>query len=188
MKRILTIVLVFVLLGGCSRLTEVGEFLDGTGSLIHDLIVRPEYDLEDLPVSKSTSPQLMFNKIIVALDNKDSDALYTLFAPNAIKKFTNLDNQISALMQFYKGEWVSNNSFDSGSSTGENKNGRWIFLDIEPIVRNLKTDEKTYTLQFNSIPANDNNPEDIGLWLLRLGNEDGDWCVVGDAWLNVYDY
>lgn len=130
-------------------------------------------------VHKSTAPKIMFDEFISALDNKDSNALKKLFSKNAIVKTPQIDEQIIDLMDFYKGKFVSNEHFGSGSSSAEQHNGIYTYLTICPLLFEVKTDKEVYSLRFNSVAKNDSNTDDEGLWLLMLINENGDKCQIG---------
>lgn len=164
MKRItiILIILVFIFINGCGR---------------------EKNNNKKQQVYTSTAPKIMFDKIISALDNKDEEELKALFATNALDKTTQIDDQIADLMDFYKGKFVSNEPFDSGSGTGIQKNGDWIYLFITPRIKELKTNEAVYSLSFNSVPVDNENLNDVGLWGIWLRVMDGDTiiseCQVG---------
>lgn len=130
-------------------------------------------------VFASTAPQIMFDKIISALDNKDEEELKSLFAVNALNKAQDIEQQSIDIMDFYKGKFVSNEHFGSGSSSAEQHNGIYTYLTICPLLFEVKTDKEVYSLRFNSVAKNDSNTDDEGLWLLMLINEDGDKCQIG---------
>jgi len=142
-------------------------------------------------VFASTAPQIMFDKIISALDNKDEEELKSLFAVNALNKAQDIEQQSIDIMEFYKGKFISNSSFDTGSSSGAQKYGEWIYLFISPRIKELKTDEAVYLLSFNSVPVDNENPNDVGLWGIWLRVMDGDTiiseCQVGVPYLGRAD-
>lgn len=125
-----------------------------------------------------TAPQIIFRKIIVVLDDEDSEALYELFAANAIRNDPNINAEIEKLMDFYKGKWFSNGTYDSGSGEGHKKEGTWVYMEVNPHIK-VETDETTYTMIVNAIAVNDENPDDVGLWYLYLENERGENCRIG---------
>jgi len=134
-------------------------------------------------ISIVDAPKIMFDKIISALDNKDSDELISLFSQNALSKISNIDEQIEILFELYQGKFVSNSSFDSGAGSGyKNKQG-WIYLEICPRIQEIKTDEAVYSLSYNSVAVDDEYPNNVGLWgvwlRLKNGDEIVDECQVG---------
>ena len=69
------------------------------------------------------SPKIEFDKIIKALDDRDKERLKGLFSNKSLSRTMDIDVQIDKLFEFYQGKFVSNSSFDCGSSTGEKKMG-----------------------------------------------------------------
>ena len=157
MKKILAIIMVLniVLFKGC-------------GKIDND---KPEM------VYSSTAPQIMFDKIIPALDDKDSEQLKNLFSQNVIAKTPEIDAQLTALMDLYQGKFVSNSSFGTGTMTGHSEWGLWVYLFINPTIRELVTDKAVYTLRFYAVSANDDDPNDVGLCGIWLELKDGDKVV-----------
>ena len=83
-------------------------------------------------VFASTAPQIMFDKIISALDNKDEEELKSLFAVNALNKAQDIEQQSIDIMEFYKGKFISNSSFDTGSSSvPKNMESGFIYLYLQ---------------------------------------------------------
>lgn len=52
----------------------------------------------------------LFEEVIESIQNRDSDALKSLFADSVLEKRENLDEQIEELFDYYKGEMLSYNS------------------------------------------------------------------------------
>ena len=159
--------LLVAMLGGCDSDSD-------SGSNIKELA--QEYENYELNII--TAPVIMFDKIITALDDRDSDALKSLFSKNALKRTPEIDEQIKELMEFYKGKFVSNNHFDSGASTGIRNEGVWVYLSIRPIIKELKTEEEVYELLFSSVPIDDENPNDVGLWRVWLSIKNDEKTVA----------
>ncbi len=132
-------------------------------------------------IFSSTASEIMFNKVLSALDAKDSDALKNLFAPNTLTKVPQIDNQIADLMNFYKGKSTAKPVFGAGGE-GEIRDGDWVYLVKAPLPEELMTDQAVYSVQFNSVAANDRDTNDVGLWWLRLTNESGEECSAGDRY------
>lgn len=126
---------------------------------------------------RSAAPQVMFDKIISALDNKDSEQIKKLFAPNALTKTLNINAQIESLFELYQGKFVSNSHFNEGSSSGSRKENRYVYLFMAPIIQELVTSESVYSLSFNFIPLDEENPNDVGLWGVWLRTMDGDKII-----------
>ena len=169
MKQILVIVMILniVLFKGCSRIGNDESQL----------------------VYRSTAPQIMFDKIISALDSKDNEELKSLFSQNALEKTSNIDEQLISLMDLYQGNFVSNSHFDTGTSTGHQQDGIWVYMTIRPDIKELVTDKAIYSLRFTSVPANDEFPNDVGLWYIVLGLKDegkvARECTVGSVYPNM---
>ena len=161
MRKIFVLMaLMMSLLSGCSIMTDKQE------------------------ISNVTAPKIMFDKIIKALDNKDHKTLKNLFSTRVLEKTPNIDKEIDDLFELYQGKFVSNSSFDSGAGTGEKRYGKWIYLNIGPHIKELKTDKAIYEMTFNSVPVHDEYPDDIGLSRILLKLKDGDkviqTCMVGE--------
>ena len=134
-------------------------------------------------VYSSTAPQIMFDKIISALDDNDSEQLKSLFSQNSIAKTPDIDAELTDLMTLYQGKFVSNSPFDTGAMTGASECGEWVYMVINPDIKEIKTDKAVYSLVFNSVPVKSDFPDDVGLWCIWLELKDGDKvideCQVG---------
>lgn len=134
-------------------------------------------------VFKSTAPQIMADSFMAALDAKDGDALKKLFAPNTLAGVPDIDDQITALMSFYKGKSTSKVVVGSaGSSEAEMRDGVYVYMTIDPLPEEVVTDQAVYSFEFHSVAANDRDTDDVGLWYLMLTNESGEVCSVGDRY------
>ncbi|MCL2054084.1 MAG: DUF5104 domain-containing protein [Oscillospiraceae bacterium] len=128
-------------------------------------------------VSILTAPQMMFDEIIYALDNEDSEHLKSLFAPRALAQTPDIDEQIEDLMDLYKGKLAFNDTVGSGSASSHTHQGRYIYLYISPHISDLRTNRAFYSMQFSSVVVCDAYPEDVGLWNIKLELKDR-----GDVW------
>ena len=62
-----------------------------------------------------------FDGIISALENKDKEAIKSMFSKQALEEIENLDESIAYIMNCYKGELKS---VDKSLATDENLNGK----------------------------------------------------------------
>jgi len=107
----------------------------------------------------------MMEDIATALDNGDADALKSLFSKTALEEATDIDQQISDLLQFYQGKKQSFEG-DASSST-HTKYGE----DIEEQLIGqylLTTDKESYRVIYDYNVIDKDNPNAEGLSQLEI--------------------
>ena len=111
----------------------------------------------------------MMEDIAAALDVGDADALKSLFSKTALEEATDIDQQISDLLEFYQGKKQSFEG-DASSST-HTKYGE----DIEKSFSGeytLVTGEKTYRVAYEYQLIDKENPDKEGLSVLEFVAEE----------------
>lgn len=150
LKKLRVILLYLILgisLGGCIKPMSRGERLT-----------------KELGSDQQISDQ-MVEDIAAALDAGDADALKSLFSKTALDEATDIDQQISVLLQFYQGKKQSFEG-DASSST-HTKYGE----DIEKQFigqYQLTTDKETYRIIYHYNVIDKENPDKVGLSLLEV--------------------
>ena len=150
-KLVLCCVILCMNLGGCIKPMGRGERLT-----------------KELGSEQQIADQMM-EDIAVALDNGDGDALKELFSASALEEATDIDQQISNLLQFYQGKKQSFEG-DASSST-HTKYGE----DIEKSFSGdyaLVTNEKTYRIAYEYRLIDKENPDKEGLSVLEFVTEE----------------
>jgi len=169
---ILPVALIISMLSGC-----VDKISEGLGLFNKE---------KTSSVSILTAPQIMFDEIIYALDNKGREHLKSLFSQNALAQSPDIDKQIDEIFEFYKGKSVYDGGVDSGGGSSHIENGKYVYLFIIPSIRNFETDKAAYWLSFNVVVVDKDNPNDVGLWGIWLrsmsGNEIDYECHVGSIY------
>ena len=107
----------------------------------------------------------MMEDIAAALDAGDADALKSLFSKTALEEATDIDQQISDLLEFYQGKKQSFEG-DASSST-HTKYGE----DIEKQLIGqylLTTDKESYRVMYDYTVIDKDNPDAEGLSQLEV--------------------
>lgn len=107
----------------------------------------------------------MMEDIAAALDAGDADALKSLFSKAALEEATDIDQQISDLLEFYQGKKQSFEG-DASSST-HTKYGE----DIEKQLIGqylLITDKESYRVIYDYNVIDKENPDTVGLSQLEV--------------------
>ena len=121
----------------------------------------------------------LMQSIIEALEAQDSKALKELFSPYALKYAENIDEKIEELMEFYPG---SNGGLNGDCiSEGGKYYGDLMLNGLYTIIN----DEKTYQINFVTIPYNKKEPEKEGLYLIEVMTEEAK--PEGFKWRNEDD-
>jgi hypothetical protein len=100
--------------------------------------------------------------IVKNLKTRDADKIKSLFAVNVVKDLPNIDEDITDLLTYFKGDYISHRGSYFGSATGidDGKEERDLYLDID-----ITTSIATYNiliLNYRSIDDYDKN--NIGVW------------------------
>ena len=104
-------------------------------------------------------------KIITALDEKDSEALAALFSEDARENY-DIDEQIEKAFEYYNGKSVTSvEDVDScGNASTHIKDGLYKNKSIRFKLYNMETDAgQSYTLDVIYVLVDEDNPSRIGL-------------------------
>ncbi len=146
-KIVLCCVILCMNLGGCIKPMNRGERLT-----------------KELGSEQQISDRMM-EDIAAALDAGDADALKSLFSKAALEEATDIDQQISDLLEFYQGKKQSFEG-DASSST-HTKYGE----DIEKQLIGqylLITDKESYRVIYDYNVIDKENPDTVGLSQLEV--------------------
>ena len=146
-KIVLCCVILCMNLGGCIKPMNRGERLT-----------------KELGSEQQMADQMM-EDIAAALDAGDADALKSLFSKTALEEATDIDQQISDLLEFYQGKKQSFEG-DASSST-HTKYGE----DIEKQLIGqylLITDKESYRVIYDYNVIDKENPDTVGLSQLEV--------------------
>ena len=111
----------------------------------------------------------MMEDIAAALDVGDTDALKSLFSKTALEEATDIDQQISDLLNFYQGKMKE---FEGTlSSSIDNEYGKVMEKSISGEYV-LVTDEKTYRVSYEYQLIDKENPDKEGLSVLEFVTEE----------------
>ncbi len=108
-----------------------------------------------------------FQQIMDALSNTNNETLKSLFSPNALKEATDIDGGIEYLMNFYKGEMISQDGSTDLSATNEYGAKTVDLISYYTVT----TDEDTYTVFFIDKVTDTENPDNVGLYMLQIIKE-----------------
>ena len=122
-----------------------------------------------------------FDGIISALENKDKEAIKSMFSKQALEEIENLDESIAYIMNCYKGELKS---VDKSLATDENLNGKNRKVTIKADYTVI-TDVETYNLFFIEI-SNTESPDENGLYMIWLSKESEKEKYQGNYGAGIY--
>ena len=129
--------------------------------------------LEDDSLDKVAEER--FDGIISALENKDKEAIKSMFSKQALEEIENLDESIAYIMNCYKGESLA---------TDENLNGKNRKVTIKADYTVI-TDVETYNLFFIEI-SNTESPDENGLYMIWLSKESEKEKYQGNYGAGIY--
>jgi len=128
-----------------------------------------------------TYDKVVFEKMISALDNCDKEQLESLFSSKSLAKTLDIDQKIDDMMKLYKGNFISNNEFDYGTKSSSRENGKYVYYDVNAIVKGLKTTDFMYELNFGTTVVNNKDPKDVGLWRIWLKQIDENGHIIAEC-------
>lgn len=126
---IILVIIVCVSFSGCT-------IINLASSLASNLIQDERYD--DFRYGKRQDN--IFEEIIKALDEKDTDTLKSLFADDSVDQIEDLDDKLSELCEFYQGK---STSFDSQAGYETGMMGDYFEHNYD-----VFTDESSYSISF----------------------------------------
>lgn len=115
-----------------------------------------------------------FEKLLNAIKAQDSAAIVSKFSKTAQRSATSLEADSVKLINFIQGNIVSvsdvsEKGFGSTCKTNHGKQSKEISYFIT-----IYTDEQTYYVRIHECTKDDNNPDNIGIKLVRIINAE-DW-------------
>lgn len=127
----------------------------------------------------SNSETISVDQIVIeALENHDADAIKDLFSVRAKNLCTDLDAGIEYMFSIYEGEYVECTHHNSGAQNHYGSDGNTSFVD--PVCM-FQTTEHYYKLTWNQWTVNEKDPEEEGIFSMKLE-------VWPDAGLNQGGY
>lgn len=108
------------------------------------------------------------NTISKCIQENDADTLKSLFTPD-IQKKPELDEQIHSFLNFIDGEIVSYSEPFGERGGGEVRYGETVYQELYGSISNIQTDTgKNYRITHNAIFINKNNPDNLGVYYMRI--------------------
>ena len=126
---------------------------------------KDDYDPKDIDANDRPFAIETMQKIITALDEKDSEALAALFSEDARENY-DIDEQIEKAFEYYNGKSVTSvEDVDScGNASTHIKDGLYKNKSIRFKLYNMETDAgQSYTLDVIYVLVDEDNPSRIGL-------------------------
>lgn len=121
------------------------------------------------------------DKLIVAMENKDSTALKELFSKNTIETVENWDESVQELFEYYNGEFVSNSNSmpDSSEEFGYSSMKKEIYPSFD-----VETTEDTYRIYFYEVIVDTTYADNLGIksfYIIRVDDDiDPNYGYGGD--------
>lgn len=106
-------------------------------------------------------------KVLIAIQNKDTATLKSLFSVEAFKDEDDFNTKANDLFEFYQGDFVSYDDW-GGAVGGEGlrEDGKEWYA-IQPTY-DVKTSEQEYRIAFKEFTVNEFEPNKVGIWSLYI--------------------
>ena len=101
--------------------------------------------------------------LISYIENSDKASIKNMFAPNIREQVDALDEQIDALCEYWKGEYVSLASMGVG---GTRAMSYGVVVDIVDFAYDIKTSESNYRIAVLWYRQDDTDTNNEGIWYL----------------------
>ena len=112
------------------------------------------------------------NTILKCIQENDADTLKSLFTPD-IQQKPELDEQIYSFLNFIDGEIVSYSEPFGERGGGEYRYGETVYQELYGSISNIQTDTgKNYRITHNAIFINKKNPDNLGVYYMRIQDVD----------------
>ena len=108
----------------------------------------------------------LLEQVLEAIENKDNDALKSLFSLEVLNKMENFQENANALFEFFEGEIISKKMsegptvFDNMESNNHRKKISSYFF--------VQTDKQRYFILMDDVPTDTSSPNNVGLYLLLV--------------------
>lgn len=118
--------------------------------------------------------------LLIALENKDEEAIKNLMAPKLAANSETLNTEIQNAFDFFEGKIISYKNIETTSEGERHDNGKLIYLRIGNAITNeIITDTNIYSISFSAVLINEKNTDQEGIWRIWIGNDDEESVVIG---------
>ena len=108
-----------------------------------------------------------FEKIISAIQEKNTEDLESLFSPNALKEAKDFDGGAEYLFDFFQGDIITTDV--ASVTSGSNNNGEK--LKEVSYKYTVETSKDKYIVYFSDVLVDTENPDNEGLYMLQIIKE-----------------
>ncbi len=130
--------------------------------------------------SQSEEANKMLAALLIALENKDEQAVKALFATDLIENSSTIDEEIKIAMSYFDGKIVSYERVVGVSGGDEIREGKLTYSRVgNALTESVITDIETYEISFSAILLNEEKKTQEGLWRVWIGKKDGSYIVIG---------
>lgn len=138
-----------------------------------------------LPPSDRSKANDVLDDLLVALENDDKDTIKAMFAPDLLKKSSQIDKEIQEAIDFFDGTIISYEGVGTPASGEEWRDGELTYLRIgSAFTESIITENHSYELSFSAVLVNKKKPTQEGIWRIWIGKGDGSSVKIG---LDDYD-
>ena len=139
-----------------------------------------------LPPSDRSKANEVLDDLIVALENDDKDTIKSMFAPDLLKKSSQIDKEIEEAIDFFDGTIISYEGVGTPASGEEWRDGELTYLRIgSAYTESIITENHTYELSFSAVLVNKKKTTQESVWRIWIGKEDGTFVKIGS---DDYDF
>jgi len=165
-----------------SALLVISTLLCGCSARQAQRNSHPTEDGDDQPPvsADQQAANIRFEKLLAALQNRDSEAIRALFSDKAISKAENFDQSARVLFEYFQGEYVSHKDCALSTMTGYNDDGSGrSYTEAFPGYE-VTTSEHVYRFDIAEFTAYSPDRDMVGVWALYI--YDADDVVNPEAW------
>ncbi len=113
-------------------------------------------------------------EVLRCFNEKDAEGLKELFCPYT-RNNDNIDAEIEAAFDFYKGESISFKFAYNGGVAGSMVNGKAVDKHIEPEIENILTDlDNTYRIYYHEYLTYEEDEKCVGITYMIIFDENSD--------------
>ena len=139
-----------------------------------------------LPKNDVNIANARFEQILDSLKNRDTTAMKNVFSKKAISDAANLDESITALFDFFQGEYLSHNDWGGPiSDAGKNDDGTGREWKTLRSTYDVETSKEKYRFAIEEYIADTSNPDNVGvysLYVIKTEDTDVSFAYWGDGY------
>ena len=114
-----------------------------------------------------------FEKVLNAIQNKDVDALKSLFSNESLKQIDDFDATAHDLFEYFQGDFISYDDWGGAVAGDMVREGGKEWYTIQPTY-DVKTSKQEYRFAFKEFTVNEFEPDKVGVWSIYVIKKEND--------------